>query len=404
MKKFFLIVIFLLLITLPFLNTFAQSTSQSEELQKKIADYENKLVEIRKQKNTLATQIQLMDTQIYLTILKIQETEKKIETTQKEIELLDSKIENLDTNLDNLLKTFIAKVNNDYKKRNYSIFSVILEANNFADFFRKIKYIQSTREANKELILKVQQAKANYQEQKKLREEKTTYLENLKVTLNNQKAELNNQKLSKQKLLIETNNDELTYQRLLSQARAQLASLASFVSQQGGASLLFNQTSCDDWGCYYNQRDSQWGNYVVNNSYDCYGACSVAKIGCLITSVAMLATYNGFNINPLDIAKNSSNFYLTTALLNKGTIYANGKSIYRYSVNSNYLTPELLNNGPVIVGINHGDFGTHFLIIKSYQDGKYIMNDPYIENGKNKVFTDYYSLSSIFSVERISVN
>lgn len=403
MKRFIFIIVLVFLIIFPYIIK-AQNSSQADELQKKIADYENKLIEIRKQKNTLATQIQLMDTQIYLTTLKIQETEQKIESTQKEIELLDSKIENLDFDLNNLLKTFIAKVNNDYKKRNLSLFSLILEANNFSDFFRKIKYLQSARESNKDLILKVQQAKANYQEQKKLREEKTTYLENLSATLNNQKSELNNQKIAKQRLLTETNNDELTYQRLLSQARAQLAGFSNFVANQGGASILTNQTSCDDWGCYYNQRDSQWGNYVVNNSYDCYGACSIAKIGCLITSVAMLATHNGLNITPLDIANNSNNFYLTTALLNKGTIYANGKAITRYAVNSNYLTPEVLNNGPVVIGINHGTFGTHFLVIKSYQDGKYIMNDPYIENGKNKVFTDYYSLNSIFSVERVSIN
>lgn len=403
MKRFIFIIVLVFLIIFPYIIK-AQNSSQADELQKKIADYENKLIEIRKQKNTLATQIQLMDTQIYLTTLKIQETEQKIESTQKEIELLDSKIENLDFDLNNLLKTFIAKVNNDYKKRNLSLFSLILEANNFSDFFRKIKYLQSARESNKDLILKVQQAKANYQEQKKLREEKTTYLENLSATLNNQKSELNNQKIAKQRLLTETNNDELTYQRLLSQARAQLAGFSNFVANQGGASILTNQTSCDDWGCYYNQRDSQWGNYVVNNSYDCYGSCSIAKIGCLITSVAMLATHNGLNITPLDIANNSNNFYLTTALLNKGTIYANGKAITRYAVNSNYLTPEVLNNGPVVIGINHGTFGTHFLVIKSYQDGKYIMNDPYIENGKNKVFTDYYSLNSIFSVERVSIN
>ncbi len=233
MKKFFLIVIFLLLISLPYLNTFAQNTSQSDELQKKIADYENKLAEIRKQKNTLATQIQLMDTQIYLTTLKIQETEKKIESTQKEIELLDSKIVNLDANLDSLLKTFIAKVINDYKKRNLSLYSIILEANNFANFFRKIKYIQSTREANKELILKVQQAKANYQEQKKLREEKTTYLENLKVTLNNQKAELNNQKLAKQQILKTTENDEIKYQQLLARAKAEFEAIQNIIIGAG---------------------------------------------------------------------------------------------------------------------------------------------------------------------------
>ncbi len=401
MKKVGLIIIFLSLLFI-FSSKYIFAQNSIEELQKKIIDYENKLTEIRKQKNTLSNQIQLMDTQIYLTNLKIQETEKKIEETQKEIEILDNKINNLDNSLNHLFKTLIVKVNSDYKQRSISLLNIFLETNNFSNFFRKVKYIKSSRENNQKLIIQVQQAKTNFQSQKTIREEKTIQLDNLKKILNEQKSQLDYQKLAKQKLLLETNNDEINYQRLLSQARAQLASFTRFVNSQGGASILYNQTSCDSWGCYYNQRDSQWGNFVVNNSYDCNGPCTIARIGCLITSVAILSTHLGFKISPLDIAINYENFWLNTAYL-KYTNYAAGKKITREII-SKSLTPEIVSNSPVIIGIYYGEFGTHFLIIKSYSDGKYIMNDPYIENGKDKIFTDYYSLNSVFSVERIRID
>jgi len=231
-------------------------------------------------------------------------------------------------------------------------------------------------------------------------------LDNLKLLLAKQKTDLLNQQNAKRKLLADTQNSEAVYQQIVAQARAQLSSFISYVRSRGGATILSGQTSCDGWGCYYNQRDSQWGNFVINNSYDCNDGvsteCSIAKVGCLVTSVAMYASHLGYNITPLDIASSSDNFAANTALLKKGTLYAKGIAIKRIEI-SGPLSPEIVSNKPVIVGIKYGPYGTHFLLIKKYENGNYIMNDPFIENGKDKNFTDYYSLDSIFSVEIINI-
>lgn len=380
--------------------------SQQTEIEQKIKEYENKLIEIRQQKNTLSSQIQYMDTQIYLTGLKIQQTEEKIKTLSKEIDTLETKIEGLDDSLNYLSKMLLNKIVQSYKQKRITFLDLLIDVQNAEDLIKKLKYINSVRNTNQKLLIQVQQTKINFEEQKKLREEKKIELDSLKQILNQQKTDLNFQKIAKQRLLEETQNSEIIYQRLLSQAKAQLSSLSNFVRSQGGASILTNQTSCDSWGCYYNQRDSQWGNYVVNNSYDCNdgssSACTLAKIGCLITSVAMISTHYGVNINPLDIAINNNNFWFNTAYLNKGIIYAKGNAINRTTI-AGYLTSDMVSNRPVIVGIRHGTFGTHFLVIKKYENGNYIMNDPYIENGKDKIFTDYYSLNSIFSVDIVSL-
>lgn len=404
-KKLIIIVSFFILFLIFNNQIFAQS-NQEQNLQKKIAEYENKLTEIRQQKNTLSSQIQYMDTQIYLTNLKIQQTEEKIKTLTNEIESLESKIVGLDDSLNYLSKILLDKIVQSYKQREISFLNLFFDSNSAEGLIRKIKYIKSTRDTSQKLLIQVQQTKLNFEEQKQLREEKKKELDNLTSILAQQKIDLNNQKATKQKLLTETQNSEVVYQQLLAQARAQLSSFGRFVRSQGGAGILTGQTSCDDWGCYYNQRDSQWGNFVVNNSYDCSDgsttACTLAKIGCLITSVAMISTHYGTNITPLDIASNSDNFWLNTALLNKGTIYAKGIAINRTTIGS-YLTPEMVSTRPAIIGIKHGTFGTHFLVIKKYENGNYIMNDPYIENGKDKIFTDYYSLNSVFSIDIINL-
>ena len=78
--------------------------------------------------------------------------------------------------------------------------------------------------------------------------------------LETQNQQLAQQKQAKDTLLAETQGQEAIYQQLLAAAKAQLAGFSSFASNQGGATILSNQTVCDDWGCYYNQRDGQWGD------------------------------------------------------------------------------------------------------------------------------------------------
>ena len=68
---------------------------------------------------------------------------------------------------------------------------------------------------------------------------------------------------SKAQLLTETNAQEATYEKLLAAANAELNSFSAFAANAGGSKLLGNQTICDSWGCYYNQRDSAWGSMTA---------------------------------------------------------------------------------------------------------------------------------------------
>ncbi len=399
-KNFFVFLIFFIFFSFSTKKVSSQVCQSVEECQKIISESEQKIKELSSQRNTLSSQIQYMDTQIYLTESKISQTEIKIIQTEKEINQIEKRITGLDQSINYLANLLVKRLVLGYKNRGFSLLNLLFENENVPLLIKQYKYWKSAQEENQRLLVKTQQNKLNLEEQKSLREEKIAELDNLRKQLNQQKIELAQQKLAKQKLLIETQNSEERYQKLISQAKSQLSAFTRFVESQGGASILQNQTQCDDWGCYYNQRDAQWGNYIVNNSYDCNGACTIAKIGCLITSVAMVATHFGFrDINPLSIAIYQGNFYLNTALLN-WNIQTNGKSI---SLVNDALSPEAVKNGPLIVGIRYGEFGSHFIVVKDYRDGNYIINDPFTPNGKDLVFTEKYSLSSIFQVNRVIV-
>jgi len=409
MNKAKWILIFLLLVPLLSVRIFAQdcvdpdqSTCSSLSGQEKVDCYERATNSCKDQRVTLSSQINYMNNQIRLTTLRIEGTKTKITTLSNEIDQLENEVVRLEGVLTKRLELLSRRIPESYKRASTSQFGLVLFSHNFSDFLNRVKYLSRVQQEDASLIFQVKATQNNYNERKTTREEKKDQLQQIKKELERQNNELAQQKAAKNALLAQTQGQESIYQSLLSQARAQLAGFASFTQ---GATVLSGQTSCNDWGCYYNQRDSQWAMVPINNQTSgCGGPCNVLRVGCLITSVAMMASHLGHrDILPVDIAiSNPDNFSVGTALLRKGTISVKGMNINRTTI-AGSLSPDIVNSGPVIVGVRYGPFGTHFVVVKSYSNGNYIMNDPYQENGKDKNFTDTYSLGSVFAVDKVSM-
>ena len=274
----------------------------------------------------------------------------------------------------------------------------MLSSDNISDFLTRENYLRLVQEHDKELLYNTQQAKVDYANQKLILEDKKKKIVVLQSQLEDYNKEIDGEKASKQVLLTETQGSEENYQNILAQTKAQLASFSSFVTSQGGASLLGNQTVCDDWGCYYNQRDSQWGGSALNGT-----GYTIADSGCLMTSVAMIYTHYGHkDVTPVSINSNSNNFGGIPAALLKYSITANGISSSRVSAS---IDSELANGNPVIVGISYdgGPYPDHFLVLVSGSNGDYIMNDPYTENGHKMPFSPTYKIGSIREIDKVVI-
>lgn len=184
----------------------------------------------QQQVNTLDSEIKLLDIKANLTESQISETEKKIETTQKELDVLGDRIENLDESLNYLSKIFLNKIVQGYKQRDISLFSLIFDSKNADDLINKIKYVKSARDSNQKLIVQVQQTKLNFEEQKKLREEKKVELDQLEKQLIYQKNLLNQQISQKQVILRDTQSDNARYKQLLQQALAEYQAIQQAIA------------------------------------------------------------------------------------------------------------------------------------------------------------------------------
>ena len=217
----------------------------------------------------------------------------------------------------------------------------------------------------------------------------------LQTQLTAQNKSLAESKSAEQQLLVQTKNSESTYQKLLATAQAELASFSAFTVAAGGSKLLANQTICDSWGCYYNQRDVLWGNLPLNGT-----KYRLASDGCLVTSMAMVLTHYGYrNVTPITINSNPNNFAAYYPAYLMQTIYVDGISATRVAAT---IDATIASGNPVIVGL-HAYGGTHFVVLVSGSQGIYAMRDPYIANGKDVGFSAHYSIRDIYAIDRVVI-
>ena len=371
-------------------QTYAQS---EEEIRQKIEEYQREISRLQGQANTLSNQIAQFNAQIQLTQLKIGQTEEKIS-------LLGGRIDQLEGSLSTLTKAFSSRAEETYKmSRTGEQFFFLFTASDLEQMVSRFHYLQKVQEADRDLLVRLQNAQDTYKEEK-------TDQEKLQEELESQRQVLGAQKTAKDNLLASTKGEEKRYQQLLSAARAQLAAFSRFVTSQGGATILSGQTkSIDGWGYYYNQRDSLWGNMLMGNSNS-----SMAEYGCLVTSMAMVASHYGKSLKPSDIAGTPSVFFGNTAYMNQGTWTAAGVTTTRTRVCSwcgestarQKIDEEIDEGRPVIVGLYGGP--DHFIVILRKDGDNYIMNDPFVPDGGNRPLSDKYSVSNISTVDTVRVN
>lgn len=403
---------------LPFVRIYAQTATPTptpdnastiSNLEQQISDLQAKISDLQGQEKTLSSQIAVMDSQIQLTQLQINDTQQKILDLTMNIATANSKIQNLQGSINNLTQVLLNRIVATYEIGSAQPFQLLVSSNDVGDFFTRANYLKIAQAHDKELVYDTVQAKNDYANQKQIYEDEKKQVEALNAQLVAYNTQLDQEKAAKQSLLQQTQGSETVYQQQLAAAQAELAGFSNFVTAQGGASLLSGQTSCDSWGCYYNQRDSQWGNIAINGQ----SGYSIAGYGCLITSLAMVASHMGHSdILPPDIAAPSfQNFQVGTALL-AYSINVKGHAISRNSTNVSgsswpdsridALIDSDLPNGPVIVGM-YAYGGTHFVVIKGGSGGNYLMDDPFVPNGKDISFTGHYAISSIFEVDTVSM-
>lgn len=360
---------------------------QIKQLNDKIHDLEQKVNDLKKQENSLSSQIDVMDNQIQLTEYRINVVQEQINDTTLDIDTAGKKIKNLEGSLNNVTKVLLSRIVATYQSGEVEPLRILLASSNLQEFLSRENYLKIVQEHDKELLYNTQQAKVDYANQKILLESKKKKILALQSQLDEYNKELDQEKGVKQDLLSVTKNDEDKYQKLLSEARAQVQAFKSFATSKvgTGGSILPAQPSPDGW--FYNQRDERWGRNFIGSSSD-----PVWEVGCLLTSLAMVLKKHGDGVTPGDVAANSSYYFSNTAYML--IPWGGGKFSSAWGASISDIDSKLSSGEPVIVGLRAGPYGMHFIVLKSGSSGDYIINDPW--NGPDLKFSDYYTTNQIF--------
>ncbi|MFH2085399.1 MAG: peptidoglycan DD-metalloendopeptidase family protein [bacterium] len=243
MKKFFLFISLILILSFVYLSSGISQTlaitcddprpTEKGPLEEYITDCNSKLNQLDGQVKTLASAINYLNTQIKITQAKISSTSHELDKLNTEILDLDGKIESINYSLDDITTLFISRVRETYMRPSKYDTSIIAQSSGLSDILRNIEYAKKIRDHDRSILISLEKSRLDISAQKKIKELKQAEVETLKKSLDSQQLALASQKASKDKLLIDTKNDEKKYQQLRATALADLDSIRRALSAIG---------------------------------------------------------------------------------------------------------------------------------------------------------------------------
>jgi peptidoglycan hydrolase CwlO-like protein len=245
---------------------------------KKVISYKTELVKI--------------NTSIAITTARILQSSQEIENLEKEIDTLTSKIGLLDLSLDELSEILAERIAETYKKGKIDFINLFLSSQNFSDFVSRFKYLRVVQIHDRSLMIQMETARSNFEDQKTLKEQKQEELKAAKRKNESLKAILAQQKKEKESLLKEGEVRIKDIQSRINQAIAEQEAMLSVVRNatallkdgspisKGAEIALMGNTGapCCSWGnghlhfeitkggdpqnpaSYLKQRDVIWDN------------------------------------------------------------------------------------------------------------------------------------------------
>jgi len=194
---------------------------------------ETKLSETAATKKTLQNAIDYLDGQIGLTQSEINQTTFQIEQLETEIESLSGKISTLDFSLDQIIRLLNERIQASYKNSRINPVYLLLSSDGLKDMLSRFKYLQVAQSNDRHAIFQLEEARANYDAQKSVKEVKQAQVLGLQTELLDQKAILDGQQREKEVLLVITKHDESRFQEALAKAVAELQAIQAIIAGKG---------------------------------------------------------------------------------------------------------------------------------------------------------------------------
>lgn len=378
--------------------TLSELRAQQAALQQKIKDAQAAAAARKVTAANAAAEIADLQAEISQVNSEISATQSSISDTQSSISSLADQITNKQAEYDRLT-TQVRETLRQYmmvqtSRSDINYLSIVFSANSLSsDVTTKRSYV-SIKQKLERLQADLAAAQADLKTQKEQQEQKKSDLEYYVEQNQLQKTQLARQQATQAALKASAESAQKALEKEAANARAQIAKIEGQISLLSATKAWGNQiVSSNDWSWYYTQTGND--TYLGKSPY------TIHQYGCLITSIAMISTYYGGGTTPDYIARNGSfssgGYLLALPALNISVQSSR-------SVNWSVINDEISNGRPVIISIYlptvgsvNSDGSSHFVVIKGYQNGQYLMHDP-IGAGRG------YNLNQVRSMKLVRKN
>lgn len=380
------------------------------ELEKKAAEYQAVIDQKQGEIKSLNNQIAIFNARINKIQVEINITEDDISQTELEIIRLDYGIEQAQEDILSQKENLGRVIQVIAEFDQISELEMMLESENFSDFFNQLNYLDNLQNGVKEKVDYLKELKIKLQQDKESKEEKKEKLETLKTQLDGQKWSLASQREAKEDLLYFTQGEESKYQEMLANIEAQKKTLLGNLNrlrQQKAAELarlkeLQEKPPASSWASlnwFYAQDDTRWANTNIGISN-----LTMADYGCAITSISMVFTKLGEYTTPGQLAREP--IYTRGGLIywpNRWNSVQLIEKTFRTEADWFRIDREIGAGYPVIVRIQaDGSGGGHYVVVHSKtSDGRYVVHDPlfganiYLDSSRVYISNLYETTTSI---------
>ena len=225
-KSYFIGILAITLFIIPFVFSYAQTVSDLNtriaeknqdimQLEREIAAYQTQLDDLGKQKSSLSSSIAALDLTRKKLIADISLTQKKIDKTNLKIQNLSSQINTKEKSISvnsDAIKSEIRQVN---EMELSSMMEIILSEKDFSFVWNDIENMATINSRIREHIIALREVKGELEDTRTETLDAKKELSDFKSELADQKKIVDQNTAEKKKLLAQTKNNEVNYQKLL---------------------------------------------------------------------------------------------------------------------------------------------------------------------------------------------
>lgn len=191
-----------------------------EQLDKEIKKYEQDLLKVGAEKQTLQSAINELNLAREKLSTDIRKTENQIAKTNLTIAELSNEISVKEENIEDNKAAISDTLREIDKRNNTSLVETLLKYNNLAEFWGQISQLNGLREKIQEAVEELKNLKEILEEKVGESQDQKKELVGFRENLSNQKQAVDANKQEKDSLLDQTKSEERSYQNLLAQKKA----------------------------------------------------------------------------------------------------------------------------------------------------------------------------------------